>query len=209
MSFIVTSEAPCTCCTLHRTARIEHTSSGNGYTVTRALGAAEPAKYFELPDGVSIAGAWDASHIKAGKHADELEKLLEAIDAHSPSSEAIIGGQWTIVRTHKRWDNTVKRWAKIGGAKHVAITYDRPDKSSLYVYVVVVTDEYDGDAAKVAESVLAQYEAWGSGNVYEFKNEDVWVTCYGEQELADVISDDLGANDDEALELARQIDAIV
>lgn len=209
MSFIVTNETPCTCCTAHRTARIEHTSSGNGYTVTRALGATEPAEYFELPDGVSIAGAWDASHIKAGEHADELGRLLEAIDAHSPSSEAIIGGQWTIVRTHKRWDDTVERWAKIGGAKHVAICESRPDKSSLYVYVVVVTDEYDGDAAKVAESVLAQYEAWGDGDVYEFEGEDGWTICYGERELADVISYDLGADDDEALELARQIDAIV
>lgn len=55
----------------------------------------------------------------------------------------------------------------------------------------------------------ARIEHTSSGNVYWFKNEDVWVTCYGEQELADVISCNLGANGDEALELARQIDAIV
>ena len=209
MSFIVTDETPYSCCTQHRAARIENTSDGKGYTVTRDNYAIGPASYCDLPDGVSIAGAWDAGHLRSGKYADELGELLGVIYARHPSSEAEIEGRYSMARTGKPWDDVVKRWAKIGGAKHVEIGHFRPDKSSLYVLVVITTDEYDGDAAKLSAGILRQYEAWIDGNVYGLEIEDGWTTCYGVEELADVIKYNMGAEAEESLELARRIEEIV
>lgn len=209
MSFIVTNETPCACCTQHRTARVIDKSNGDKLKVTLSGISSEPGEYFELPNGVSVAGAWDASGVSTGDYADELAELLRAVDARTPHSLAVVEGRWTLANTHSTWLEAVTRWAKIGGAEHVAIRESRPDKSTLRVYVAVATSEFEGDAEQYLEQLLDQYEAWGEGLVYEFDDGDAWCASYGTKALADDLAYYLDTDSREGRVLAEEVEKVL